>query len=92
MLIIVYHGFEGSKCDRDDENETTKLNSCNADNLILKWKELYYSKKNATTYGNYTYLNSAVPNNESCPIGKKKCWILDELGNILCFLMMWIVL
>ena len=81
-----YYGKdEGSKCFRDDDdNEVTKTNSCNADNLILNWKELFYSSINATSYGQYTYLNSAARSNESCPVGKQKCGILDELGNILC--------
>ena len=75
--------YEGSICLRDDERTTT--NSCNADNLILNWKSLYYSRVNATTYGTYTYLNSAVSSNESCPYGKKNCGILDDLGNKLCY-------
>jgi len=77
---------EGSICLRDDDDdELTSTNSCNADNLILNWKSLYYSRENATYYGDYTYLNSAVPSNESCPNGKRNCGILDELGNKLCY-------
>ena len=78
--------YENNKCFRDnDDNEYTKTKSCYADNLILKWKDRYYVRNNVTTFGIYTYLNSAVPSNESCPYGKKKCGILDELGNILCY-------
>ena len=82
-----YYGKdEGSKCFRDDDdNEVTKTNSCNADNLILNWKNLYYSRTNSTTSGLYTYLNSAVTSNETCPTGKKNCGILDEFGNKLCY-------
>jgi len=77
---------EGSICLRDDDDdELTSTNSCNADNLILNWKSLYYSRENATDYGDYTYLNSAVPSNESCPNGKRNCGFLDELGNKLCY-------
>ena len=79
------YNYERSKCYRDDDDdELTSVNSCNADNLILNWKELFYSSINATSYGQYTYLNSAIRSNESCPVGKQKCGILDELGNILC--------
>ena len=79
-----YH-YEGSKCYRDDDDdELTSTNSCNADNLILNWKELFYSSTNATSYGKYTYLNSAVRSNESCPSGRIACGILDEYGNKLC--------
>jgi hypothetical protein len=79
-----YH-YEGNKCHRyDDDDELTNTNSCNADNLILNWKELFYSRNNATSYGKYTYLNSAIESNESCPYGKRNCGILDEFGNILC--------
>ena len=82
-----YQGsYKSSNCHRDDDDdEITKTNSCNADNLILNWKNLYYSRTNATTSGIYTYLNSAVPINESCPSGKRSCGILDELGNKLCY-------
>ena len=77
--------YEGNKCFRDDDDdELTETKSCNADNLILNWKELFYSSTNATSYGKYTYLNSAIRSNESCPNEKKNCGILDELGNILC--------
>jgi hypothetical protein len=77
--------YEDNRCFRDDDDdELTGTNSCYADNLILNWKELFYSSTNATSYGKYTYLNSAISSNESCPIGKKNCGILDELGNILC--------
>ena len=82
-----YEGsFERSSCIKDDDDgELTKTNSCNADNLILNWRNLYYSRTNSTTSGLYTYLNSAVPANESCPSGKRRCGTLDELGNILCY-------
>ena len=78
--------YEGNRCfrDFDDELEDNKT-SCNADNLILNWKGLYYSKTNATTYGIYSYLNNAVSSNDSCPYGRRMCGVLDELGNKLCY-------
>jgi len=80
------HYYEGNKCFRDDnDDELTSTNSCNADNLILNWKQLFYSSSNASAYGTYTYLNSAVSSNESCPYGTRQCGILDELGNIFCY-------
>ena len=79
------NNYVDNQCFPDnDDGELTGTNSCNADNLILNWKELFYSSNNATSYEKYTYLNNAISSNESCPIGKKNCGILDELGNILC--------
>ena len=46
---------------------------------------MYYQRQNNTKYKKYSYLNSAVPPNESCPTGKKMCGILDNLGNKLCY-------
>ena len=74
-----------SKCSRDtDTSKIPESSSCNADNLIYFWKGYYYERQNATNYGKFTYLNSAIAYNEECPYGKKMCGILDELGNKLC--------
>ena len=59
--------------------------SCNADNIIYNWRNYYYSRSNATTYGEHKYLDSAVPADETCPDGTKMCEILDNLGNKLCY-------
>ncbi len=81
-----YDHFYKSSCYRyDNYDNFLTPKSCNADNLILNWKNYNYIRINATDYGNYTYLNSAVPFNESCPEGKKMCGILDNLGNKLCY-------
>ena len=78
--------FSYSKCFRyDNYDNFSTPKSCNADNLILNWKNYNYIRINATGYGNYTYLNSAVAFNESCPEGKKMCGILDNFGNKLCY-------
>jgi len=80
-----YH-FDGSSCSHDGESESIDdSKSCNAENLILYWGNLYYQRQNNTKYKKYSYLNSAVPPNESCPTGKKMCGILDNLGNKLCY-------
>lgn len=68
-----------------NDEDYYKEKSCNAYNLILFWKDLYYMRENISTYKYYTYLNNAVPENETCPEGKKMCGILDHLGNKLCY-------
>ena len=78
--------YDYSKCSNDDDSKNTDYpQSCDAENLILYWGNLYYSRVNNTDYKTLTYLNSAVTANESCPIGKKMCGILDNLGNKLCY-------
>ena len=78
--------YSSSSCSRDDDTTDYSLpKSCYADNLILYWKNFYYERKNNTGYKQFTYLNSAVTANESCPLGKKVCGILDNLGNKYCF-------
>lgn len=80
------YNFDHSKCSRDDDSsDLSSEKSCNADNLILFWRGLYYERTNRTYYGVYKYSNSAILANETCPEGKKMCGILDELGNKLCY-------
>ena len=76
-----------SSCSRDKDTKKidTTYQSCNADNLILFWNNSYYRRANRTDYKRFTYLNSAVTANESCPTGKKMCGILDNLGNKFCY-------
>ena len=59
-------------------------NYCFSNNLILKWKGLLYSCINATTYKKYSYINSAILPNESCPTNTQLCGFLDDYGNKLC--------
>ena len=83
-----YRGYyyDSSKCSNDDDSKDyDRPKSCNADNIIYNWNNLYYDKTNATAYGLHTYLNSAVQANETCPSGKKMCGVLDDLGNKLCY-------
>jgi hypothetical protein len=49
------------------------------------WNNSYYRRSNRTDYKRFSYLNSAVTANESCPTGKKVCGILDNLGNKFCY-------
>ena len=78
--------YYSSSCSHDDDSKSIKYpKSCNAENLILYWGKLYYNIINNTDYKTFSYLNSAVTANESCPIGKKMCGILDNLGNKLCY-------
>lgn len=76
-----------SSCSRDEDTKTidTTYQSCNADNLVMFWKSSYYRRSNRTDYKRFTYLNSAVTANESCPTGTKVCGILDNLGNKFCY-------
>ena len=79
------YSFDKSTCYRyNNEDDYSKPKSCYPDNLILNWKNYHYKRINATKYGTYSYLNSAVPSNETCPLGKKMCGILDDLGNKFC--------
>jgi len=83
-----YYGYyySSSSCSYIDDPRTIDLpKSCNADNIIYNWRNYYYSRSNATTYGKHKYLDSAVPANETCPNGTKMCGILDNLGNKLCY-------
>ena len=83
--------FDYSTCSHDDDSKNIEYpQSCNAENLVLYWgtssyNKLYYRRSNNTDYKTLSYLNSAVTANESCPIGKKMCGILDNLGNKLCY-------
>ena len=79
--------YYSSSCSRDKDTKKvdTIYQSCNADNLILFWNNSYYNRTNRTDYKRFTYLNSAVTANESCPTGKKMCGILDNLGNKFCY-------
>jgi len=85
------YDYDYSTCKHDDDSKSIKYpKSCNAENLILYWGhlsgiKLYYKRVNNTEYKTLSYLNSAVTANESCPIGKKMCGILDNLGNKLCY-------
>lgn len=79
-----YH-YYSSSCSRDEDDDYYSSDgSCDADNLILYWKYLFYRRENNTNYKKYTYLNSAITANESCPLGKRECGILDDLGNKYC--------
>lgn len=73
-----------SRCRYKENDKYTEQKSCFANNLIHFWKEKAYQINNSTYYGKYTYLNSAIRANESCPEGRKLCGILDNLGNKLC--------
>ena len=79
--------YRSSSCSRD--KDTKKIDnatqSCNADNLVMFWNHSYYRRSNRTDYKRFTYLNSAVTANESCPTGKKVCGVLDNLGNKFCY-------
>ena len=79
--------YYSTKCKRNEETKKidSTIQSCNADNLIMFWNSTYYRRSNRSSYKSYTYLNSAVPANESCPTGKKVCGILDNLGNKFCY-------
>ena len=78
--------YSSSKCKHeDDSDDYYSPKSCIADNIIYNWRNYYYEKVNASEYGEHTYLDSAVPANETCPRGKKQCGILDNLGNKLCY-------
>jgi len=85
------YDYDYSTCKHDGDSKSLKYpKSCNAENLILYWghlsgNKLYYKRINNTEYKTLSYLNSAVTANESCPIGKKMCGILDNLGNKLCY-------
>ena len=80
-----YH-YSSSSCSRSKNSKDYSYpKSCLADNLILYWKNFYYERENNTGYKQFTYLNSAVSANESCPLGKKVCGILDDLGNKYCY-------
>ncbi|MBO6243509.1 MAG: hypothetical protein J6O41_02940 [Clostridia bacterium] len=80
-----YH-YYSSSCSHDSDSKIIDYSmSCNAENLVLYWGDLYYERINITQYKRYSYLNSAIPANESCPAGKKMCGILDNLGNKLCY-------
>ena len=76
-----------SSCSRDQDTKEidTVYQSCNADNLVLFWNNSYYRRSNRTDYKRFSYLNSAVTANESCPTGTKVCGILDNLGNKFCY-------
>ena len=83
--------YSSSTCSNDDDSKNmSKPRSCNAENLLLYWgntsgNKLYYKRVYNTDYKKISYLNNAVTANESCPIGKKMCGILDNLGNKLCY-------
>jgi len=78
--------YYSSSCSRDeDTKKIDSKQSCNADNLVMFWNNSYYRRSNRTDYKRFSYLNSAVTANESCPTGKKVCGILDNLGNKFCY-------
>ena len=85
-----YH-YDYSSCSSDDNSKNIENpKSCEAENLVLywgnsSWNKLYYRRVNNTEYKTLSYLNSAVTANESCPMGRKMCGILDDLGNKLCY-------
>lgn len=54
---------EKCSCSHVDSDYYSPSFYCNADNLILKWKNYYY-KNNS---GNFNYLDNAVPSNQNCP-------------------------
>ena len=53
---------------------------CQPSNIIFFWKELYYEKISSE----YSYVNDAVSENETCPDGKRPCGIIDGNENKLC--------
>lgn len=71
------------KCTHD--NSYIANSFCHADNIIYNWKKYYYKRIKASDGYELNYLNSAVPADQNCPNGTRKCGILDELGNKLCF-------
>ena len=78
--------YDYSTCSSDDNSKNIEYpKSCDAENLVLYWGNLYYRRANNTEYKTLSYLNSAVTANESCPMGRKMCGILDDLGNKLCY-------
>ena len=85
------YSYDYSSCSHDDDSKNIESSkSCNAENLILYWgnssgNKLYYRRTNNSDDKTLSYLNNAVTANESCPIGKKMCGILDNLGNKLCY-------
>ena len=81
-----YVSSEGECNFRNRDYNYNSEKYCFANNLILKWKGLLYSSKNATTYKKYSYINSAILPNESCPYNTKLCGFLDDYGNKLCIL------
>ena len=85
-----YKYYSSSCSNENDSKNISSPKSCNAENLILYWgnasgNKLYYRSVNNTDYKKISYLNNAVTANESCPVGKKMCGILDNLGNKLCY-------
>ena len=81
--VYLNDGFWG--CYYKENDEYTRQKSCYANNLILFWKEKAYQRTRVITNGFYTYNNSSIKANESCPEGTIMCGILDNLGNKLCY-------
>ena len=80
-----YNAYTTMCSHEKDTEEYSDEKSCYADNIIYIWENYYYVSTNATKSSRqYSYLNNAVPSEESCPSGKKMCGILDNLGNKLC--------
>ena len=50
----------GNPCLRKKDDVYSEGKSCYADNLILKWKDLYYNRINVSSYGEFSYLNNAI--------------------------------
>lgn len=81
--VYLNDGFWG--CSYKENDKYTKQKSCYANNLILFWKKKAYQKTKVITKEFYTYCNSSIKANESCPEGTIMCGILDNLGNKLCY-------
>ena len=80
----VYEGGEFRGCNYKENDKYTNYKSCYPNNLIFSWKGKRYLRTKATN-GLYSYLNSSIKANESCPEGTIMCGILDNLGNKLCY-------
>ena len=80
----VTRGEKFWRCTYKENDKYTDDKSCYVHNLIFFWKEKLYERSKASN-GLYSYLNSAVKANESCPEGTIMCGILDNLGNKLCY-------
>ena len=72
--------YEKCSCSHVESDYYSSSFYCNADNLILNWKNYYCTK----TITKFNYLDNVVPSNEDCPYDTRSCGILDEYGNILC--------
>ena len=84
--VYLSEGFSGCSFKRNDKYSRDKY--CYVYNLIFYWKEKLYRRDkviNENYDDSYSYINSAVKANESCPEERKMCGILDNLGNKLCY-------